>query len=483
MQASIYPITPFDAKNGTVVHYSWNGVQTEVAITVKDDTGETAYNHSVRTNLKQIAIPGNYLTNGKTYTAYITITDASDRTNDNADVGIPFLCRETPTFEFDWAGTGAEKTGDTYYLNAYAFNFNIKYSQSNGERLTSWQITLYSSDRIQLSTSGIMYNPTYTESGGVVTSNLSYQFSGFGDRGNYYIRADGRTQNGIEVETEYIKLSSNYASKSIFSMLKAENVPEDGRIYIKSDIISAVCKVYHIEEPKDVEVPEAELEERGLLLNGPYINPDSNTVTTGNHALILPDDYYMVIDEGFQLGTFSNTLLFIDPKPNVPLITYRSSSGSNDATLYYRTGKYSLDWQKVGTPTDGSTVIVRYPDTEHGCYHYGWSTYDGGWGDVIVLDYNLETDTWYEGTAEWAVGDPNAWSYQPGSQACFELIVDGPLHDVYVSNAITQVAKGEKVGVVIVRNENGRYDVKAYNGFNLTTPKESYAASTSEDVG
>ena len=483
MQASIYHITPFDAEKGTVVHYGWNGIQTQIAITVKDVNGETVYDNSIRTNLKQIAIPGGRLTNGKTYTAYITITDASDRINDNADVGVPFLCRKTPVFEFDWNGTGAKKTGDVYYLNAYSFNFNVKYSQSDGERLSSWQMTLYSSDRIQLSTSGIVYNPIYTESGGVVTSNLSYQFSGFGDRGNYYIRAEGRTQNGIEVDTGYVEISSNYASKSIFSMLKAENVPEDGRIYIKSDIISAVCKVYHIEEPDDVEIPENKLEERGLLLNGDYIDPDSNTVTTGNHALILPDDYYMVIDEGFQLGTFSNVLIFIDPKPNVPLITYRSSTGSNDATLYYRPGKFALDWQKAGTPTDGATVIVRYPDTEHGGYYYGWSTYDGGWGEVIVVHYNEENQAWEEGAAEWAVGDPNAWSYQAGSQACFELIVDGQLPDVYVSNAITQVAKGEKIGVVIARNDTGRYDVKAYNGFNLTTPKESYAASTSEDVG
>lgn len=482
MQASIYPITPFDATKGTVVHYSWNGIQTEVGITVKDENGDTAYsNPSVRTNLKQIAIPGGKLTNGKTYIAYITIVDTNGRINDNADVGISFLCRKTPVFEFDW--TGVKKTGDVYYLNAYSFNFNVNYSQDNGERLASWQITLYSSDRIQLSTSGIMYNPTYSESEGVITSNLSYQFSGFGDRGNYYIRAEGRTQNGIEVDTDYVEISSNYASKSIFSMLKAENVPEDGRIYIKSDIISAVCKVYHKEKQKDVEVPEEELEERGLLLNGDYIDPDDNSITTGNHALILPDDYYMVIDEGFQLGTFSNTLLFIDPKPNVPLLTYRSSTGSHDVTLYYRQGNFTLDWKKVGTPSNGSTVIVRYPDEEYGGYHYGRSTYDDGWGDVIVLYLDEETNTWYEGVAEWAVGDPDAWSYQPGSQACFELIVDGIVPDIYVSNAITQVAEGEKVGVVIIRDEAGRYDVTAYNGFNLTTPKESYAASTSEDVG
>lgn len=351
-------------------------------------------------------------------------------------------------------------------------------------------MSLYSADRTLLSSSGAIYNPSYTTSGSAVESALSYQFSGFGERGNYYIRAQGKTQSGMNVDTGYIEISSNYASKSVFSMLKAENIPEDGRVYIKSAVISATCKVLHNIRDDDnnivdtEEIPDDQLDSHNLLYGGQYINPQNNQVTTGNHALILPEDYYMLIDEGYQLGTFSNTLIFINPAVNVPILTYSNSSNSETVDLYYRVGKYAPSWQTTGTPTEDTDVIVRYSDTTHGGYLYGWSSWNSqdGWSDVI-LKYEDESGNYTEATADWS-GDINAWAYPvTEDQACFELVVSGTVNDVYVSNVITKAQRDERIGVVIVRDDYGRYDISAHNGFNLTDPKESYAASTSEDIG
>jgi len=71
-----------------------------------------------------------------------------------------------------------------------------------------------------------------------------------------------------------------------------------------------------------------------------------------------------------------------------------------------------------------------------------------------------------------------------GQQACFELVVNGVINAVYVSNVFND--PGERIGVVIVR-KGDRYSLTASNSFRLgssnQTPIESYAKSENGSVG
>lgn len=421
MQATIYSITPFDKSIGTTVTYNWNGTQKYVQVTVRSGPQESDsviyQGPNIETNLKQVPIPQDSgLANGNAYYAFVKITDSNNNYNDNYNVGKLFYCRATPTFVFEWNDTETPVTNGKRYLSTFSFPFTVRYEQSDGEKLNSWSISLYTADHIMISTSGTMYNVQHNGN----QATLSYQFSGFSDSNDYAIRAQGITQNGINVDTGYIGITSNYSTRAIFAVLNAENKPNDGKIYIHSNIVSSMCKVY---DDEDVEVPENQLKPRGLLYSGDYTDPDTNETTNGDHALILPSGYRMEIDDGFTLGgDFSNVLIFINPALNTPLLTYVSDDGEHDVVLYYRVGKFTSDWQSSPSQL----------------------------------------------------------------QACFELVANGTIRDVYFSNVINKLDTDQRVGVVIVR-DSGRFNIVAYDGLKLKdgaiAPVESYAESISEDVG
>lgn len=425
MQAEIYSITPFDQAIGSTFEYNWNATQRYVELTIR--TGSTPsstvvyQSGRIETNLKQVSVPANSgLQNGHTYYAFIKITDSNGNNNDNYNSGKMFYCRATPQFYFVWNDADTPVTNGKRFLKSFSFSFTVKYSQSNGERLDSWSITLYSQDRIPMSTSGTMYNVPHTSSNGTVNATLSYPFSGFSDSNDYLIRAQGKTQNGISVDTGYVGITSNYSTKSIFAVLQADNVPTEGKIYVHSNIVSSVCKVYG---PNGKEIPESQLGSYGLLYSSDYTNPSDNTKVNGNHALILPEGYHMEIDDGFSLGgDFSIAMIFINPTPNKPLVTFVNVNNKYNTYLYYRVGKFKSDW--ADSPT--------------------------------------------------------------GEQACFELIVDGKLRDVYISDVFNRVGEDERVGVVIVREDN-RFHLVSKTGFRLTDvavdPVESYATSEKENIG
>ena len=429
----------------------------------------------IETNLKQVTIPANAgyvegvsagLINGRSYYAFITVYDSNNNTNENKDIGVLFLCRKTPTFAFEWNNSEVPETNGKRFLKTFSFTFTVQYSQDDGERLNSWSITLYSSDHVQMATSGLLYNVSHTVNNGVAYATLSYPFSGFSDKNDYLIRAQGTTQNGISVDTGYIGITTDYATRSVFAVLLADNVPDEGKIYVHSNIIASVCRVY---DSDGNEIPEEELGDYGLLYSGDYTNPVDNTITNGVHALILPEGYHMEINDGFTLGgSFSNTLIFINPEKNQPLIKYGDENTTHSVTLYYREGVFGQTWN-TGTPVADDDYYIKWRDLTNGGYSIGTASWDSinGWDTEETVVYWRKTSS-------------------SKVRACFELVVDGIVNDVYVSNIIDKPAVDERIGVVIVR-DGIAYNLVAYNGFRLpdgvNNPIESYAESNNEGVG
>ena len=413
MKAEIYSITPFDAQIGTTIRYNWRSTQTAVQITIKDSNdieGQPIYQETITTSVRQVVIPSqnsSHLANSlqNQYVAYINVKDANGVWSDDSD-GLTFMCLATPTLSFTNLGTS--DTNGTYKIEAYFYTFDVLYSQADGESLAQWQVTLYSADGDILSTSGLQSN-TYRQG---TSETFSYPFSGFSDKKSYRIKAEAKTVHGLTVSTDYIGINSDYSTSSVFALLNATNKPDEGKIHIGSNIVSIICKVY---DPDGNEIPEDELGNHGLLYSSAYTKPSDNQTTTGNHALILPAGYRMVLDEGFKIGgDYSVALIFINPTPNKELFTIGTTK------LYYRIGKFTSDWSNSST----------------------------------------------------------------GQQACFELVVNGVINTVYVSNVFND--PGERIGVVIVR-KGDRYSLTASNSFRLgssnQTPIESYAKSENGSVG
>ena len=228
IQVSIYSITPFDAESGTAIQFRWDGnMAFKNRCIIKDnDTYTTVYDHTIDSfeschplDLSMFTSP---LINGRKYLAYIIVYDRNGIASDIQSTGTLFLCLKTPTFLFSDLPPDNMLTSSTQTLT-------LSYSQENGELLNEWSITIYSMSRTEVSSSGSKYS----------LDNLEYTFSGFVNNTDYYIRAEGKTENGMPVDTGYIPVKVRYDANGIFSLLQPVNIAEKGVINLTCNIVSA----------------------------------------------------------------------------------------------------------------------------------------------------------------------------------------------------------------------------------------------------
>lgn len=295
MYATIHTITPFDSSVGTNINFTWSGNQIyKVRCIIKNNaTGVTAYDSTIDT-MKQVYIlpPTPTLINGTKYVAYITVFDVDDNESSIQNIGTPFYCFTTPTFNLSISN------GDIIRASSYSVGLN--YHQTENELLNWFNITLYSYQKTSLDSSGAKYD----------TSDLSYIVTNLQNATQYYIRATGETINGMNLDTGYILFTVSYTTAQIFSKLELNNISETGAIEIKSNIISAEG------------VPEKEV----TYIDGEYADLRDNSVT---------------FDEGFEIdGDFSQIFKFYRPKRN-SVIKEFGTTDKLKVKIYYRQGSYS----------------------------------------------------------------------------------------------------------------------------------------------
>ena len=296
MQATIYPIDPFDASIGTTIKFNWNGDKiNKNRCIIKDmETNESVYDNTIFNEMYKmehtIDLSLANLVNGKKYYAYLTIVDVNGVESDLQTMGQPFLCLKTPEFRFENIVPG-------YTLQYSTGEFVLYYAQENNEPLDSWQISIYHNDAI-VSSSSVMYD----------TSNLSYTISGFEDGEIYKIRATGNTVNGWLLDTGYITIHVSYKTATVFSMIELTNLPRQGAIQLHSNIISADGVT-----EKDTE-----------YIGGEYLDLRDNTLT---------------YNEGFLFdGNFSTVIYVYEITPNVPFLYFSSTNNELfEGILTYRT--------------------------------------------------------------------------------------------------------------------------------------------------
>ena len=325
---AIYPINTFDATEGGSIRFDWSGSQKSVHQLIYQGNSKIL-DRTVTTNLHSVDIPARSLSNGNSYVAYIRIIDAGDVESDIQPSGQPFMCVKRPSLAF--SNLPSPDANGIITLGSSSYSFVLSYKSTTGEKLNSWSISVYSKDQVLLSSSGVKYGVTNSVSGSTVTATLSFSFSGFDDLSSYFVRGQGETLNGLSLDTGMIALTSVYSTGTVFALLEAENVPTDGKIHVKSNIVSATGEVYTL---KNVKVDPAKA---GLLVSGDYTNPETNTTKNGKYAIDLKNDYKMIYGDGFWFKEdYSLVLIMWNLKANQTVVKI-----SPDATVYYRVGKFT----------------------------------------------------------------------------------------------------------------------------------------------
>lgn len=214
-------ITPFDATIDKPISFSWNGNQSYAnrLIIYNADTMNIVYDRKINTFSHTHVIPAKTLTNGKKWIAQFQTFDINDSASDLSDKTY-FQTLKTPLFYF----YGLEN-GQTIYSASY--NSQIYYLQENYEDIQSFKFYLYDGTKTLLSESETMYDST----------KIRYQYKGLDNHTLYYFRCHGITVSGMEIDTGYIQIYTDYRRPGKYNIIYAENDPLHGYIKYHTNIV------------------------------------------------------------------------------------------------------------------------------------------------------------------------------------------------------------------------------------------------------
>lgn len=321
----LYSQAAFDATQAHTFTFNVVGgeqvTQNKLVIT-NQSTSEIVY-QAVQTTYKfEHILPANTLINGVYYSAYIITYDTNGTASAQSN-SIQFYCYSEPSFVF------SNLPANSIIANS-SYDFQVTYSQSEGELLNSYMFTLYDAQRIQIATSGTQYVGSTT----TPPTTISYQFTGFVDRTNYYIRAMGQTSQGTQVDTGLVAISILYTVPSLFSIVELNNNCSGGYVIIKSNLVEI----------------------------GSKSNPDPPNYTDDNTAVdVRGSGQYIEWSSGFELnGDFTASLWGRDFNENSNIITMTDDLGNN-IIICYRTNENNTVYADA-TVTNGDVIYYVYSD-------------------------------------------------------------------------------------------------------------------------
>ena len=224
MKPQLYLVDTFDSSTEHEFRFIWEGNQSfsNTCIIRDNSTDQIVYQDTQTTMQLKHVLPVNSLINGKLYNIRIATTDINNNTSEYSSP-ILFYCFTYPHFVFTNISTNAIIRNATYQVI-------MSYSQIENEPLESYVIELFDESKGLLQSSGAKYD-----------DELKYTFVNLEDNQTYYIKASGKTLNGMNIETEYILVSVNYEQPQIYSIITLENIEESGLIKIQSNIRIVEC--------------------------------------------------------------------------------------------------------------------------------------------------------------------------------------------------------------------------------------------------
>ena len=227
-------IAPFDASLDKTFTFSWNGNQSYAnrLIIYNADSMEPIYDRKISTFPHTHILPASTLTNGKKWAAQFQTFDVDDTASELSDKSY-FQTLKTPLFYFYGLENGQ-------ILQSAFYDAQIYYLQEDYEDIQSFKFYLYDGTKTLLSESETMYDST----------KIRYQYKGLDNHTVYYFRCHGMTVNGMEIDTGYIQIYTDYRRPGKYSIIYAENDPLHG--YIKYHTNIAVIqyngsKTFHFE--------------------------------------------------------------------------------------------------------------------------------------------------------------------------------------------------------------------------------------------
>ena len=222
-------IKAFDAVSAHNITFSYTGQISKIeAIFYDNSTNAEIYGSGVFciTQKNTYVLPANCLSNTATaYYVKLRVYDSAGTASLWSD-SVLFYCKSTPTFGF--SNITYDGVNPVIIQTAsYMFECSYTYSVPHAEVLNYYTIYFYDFQKNLISTS----EKYYDINSGCIINN-------FEQGQTYFVRAIAITINGMEIDTGYIELLTNYATASAYSKIQATNRYQNGDVSLNLHIIS-----------------------------------------------------------------------------------------------------------------------------------------------------------------------------------------------------------------------------------------------------
>jgi hypothetical protein len=179
-----------------------------------------AYSHTTTTFNLSHNIPANTLSNGRYYRVAIRTYDELNNYSEWSDY-YPFHCYTTPNL-YLYVPT---------VVSSSSFDFNLRYTQIEGEKLDYAIIRLYNNNNVEIKNSGKLYNAN--------TPPLSFDYTvnNLNNNTQYKIKATATTVEGTVVSTNLMTFRVDYETVPSTDSLSAIVDNCDGYINVQSNVI------------------------------------------------------------------------------------------------------------------------------------------------------------------------------------------------------------------------------------------------------
>lgn len=199
--------------------YDGNQIVKNRLIITDNDNGNVIYDNIQNALKSSHFLSSNILTSGCKYIAQVQVFD-SDGNSSELSEQILFYCHSTPFF-------GLTGISQNEIIHRAELTVKLEYEQTEGESLKEFQFYLYNSDMSLHTYSNVLYS----------NSLLEYTFYNLKNECNYYIKAVGKTLNGMSLDTGLIPFNVNYVMIPANVIFKVENNYKNGYITLFSGII------------------------------------------------------------------------------------------------------------------------------------------------------------------------------------------------------------------------------------------------------
>lgn len=241
----------------------WNGNQSYAnrLIIYNAETLKVIYDKKINTFLHTHSLPAKTLKNGEKWIAQFQVFDEDNIGSDLSDK-LFFQTFKTPLFYFYGL-----KEGQT--IRTASYEATIYYLQENYEDLQSYKFYIYDGTKTLLNESDTLYD----------SYNIKYTYKGLDNHTVYYLQCHGITSNGMEVDTGYIQIYTDYKMPSTYGIIYAENDPLHGYIKYHTNIKVIECgnkdKVFKFENG----MLDLRNDDEGIFYNEGFVIENDFTLT------------------------------------------------------------------------------------------------------------------------------------------------------------------------------------------------------------